>query len=69
MANGADLSLGAQFDEGALILDSPECVSLPEAGRTPTTPAQGVDLAAAVDGAMGTCIVTVHLARGYMFPL
>ena len=50
IANGANNSLGALFDEGALILDSPMCDLLLEAGKTPTTSVQGVDLVATVDG-------------------
>ena len=56
MANGAkNDSLEALFDEGALILDddSPMNETLPGTGKTPTTPLQGTDLAAVVDGGNG----------------
>ena len=46
----ANDSLEALFDERALLYD---VESLPEAGKTPTTPVQGADLAAAVDGGKG----------------
>ena len=56
MANGAkNDSLEALFDERALILDddSPMNETLPGTGKTPTTPLQGADLAAVVDGGNG----------------
>ena len=40
-------SLEALFDEGALLYYDE---TLPEAGKTPTTPVQGAHLAATVDG-------------------
>ena len=46
----ANDSLEALFDERALLYDDK---SLPRAGKTPTTPVQGADLAAAVDGGKG----------------
>lgn len=48
-------SLEALFDEGALILndDTPIEETLPGTGKTPTTPLQGTDLAAVVDGGNG----------------
>ena len=46
----ANNSLEALFDESALLYDEE---SLPEAGKTPTTPVQEADLAVTVDGDEG----------------
>ena len=50
-------SVAALLSEGARILSDDEDSfmeqSLPEAGKTPTTPVQGTDLAAVVDGGNG----------------
>ena len=62
----ANDSLEALFDERALLYDEE---SLPEAGKTPTTPVQGADLAAAVDGGKGDLGLNSSPARGYMCPL
>ena len=62
----------AFFDEAAcLIDDSPMEHSLPEAGKTATTPEEGKNLAAKVDGGsedLGrySTPVSVHPARGYI---
>ena len=58
-------SLEALFDERAPLYDDE---SLPEACKTPTTPVQGADLAAAVDGGKWDLGLTVPPARGYMYP-
>ena len=54
-AKEANDSLEDLFNEAArLIDDSSKEHPLPEAGKTPTTPVQGKDLAAEVDGGNGT---------------
>ena len=54
-AKKADDLLECLFSEVARLYDnSPMEHSLPEASKTPTTPLKGMDLVAAVDGAMGT---------------
>ena len=54
------------FDEGALILDddTPIEETLPGTGKTHTTPLQGTDLAAVVDGGNGEVSRDSALSQG-----
>ena len=54
MMASLNTSMAALFEAGARILDSPMHESTPpEAGKTPITPVQAADLAAAVNGGIG----------------
>ena len=61
----ANNSLEALLNDMALLYNDK---SLPEAGKTPTTPVQEEDLATAVVGGKGDLGPTVRPARGYMYP-